>query len=196
MSSNAQRFAAAVLAAFKAAGHYTDQEVGDAGGPSTTTLTKLRKVADEGASMPPPRSDTLKKIDKAADWEPGSARELWQFGTSPKLSKPSNLHEVLGLEPPSPEEMRRQRRAARRGSGFEGWVESLADRILELEERLDSLEDSLRESGGEAHDFRAAANQEPAPSPAEQLGTQSDYDIAAHDEEHTIAEEQEGDEFP
>lgn len=147
MSSNAQRFAAEVLAAFRAAGHYTDQEVGDAGGPSTTTMTKLRKVAEGEGEMPEPRGDTYKKIDAAAEWMPGSARALWRDGSIPKRSTASDrMRDALGLERPTPEAIRRQRRRTRYSDGADGFVERLADRLLEVEERLDVLELELRKA--------------------------------------------------
>lgn len=167
MSSNAQRFAETVLAAFKAAGHYTDKEVGDAGGPSTTTLTRLRKVAEEGEPMPPPRGDTLRNIDRAADWPPGSARALWHEGRAPVAMRRPNLFQIVGEQEPTTEQVRRQRRSSK-PSGLDGWVESLANRILEVEERLDYLESRLGAADG----------------------------LAAHDEEHDIEDEQGHDEHP
>lgn len=141
MSSNAQRFASTVLAAFRAAGHYTDQEVGDAGGPSTTTMTKLRKVSESEGDMPEPRGDTYKKIDAAAEWAPGSARALWRDGVAPKRSSTTDrMREALGLSRPAPEVLRRQRSETRYPDSLDGFVERLADRLLEVEERLDALE--------------------------------------------------------
>lgn len=165
MSSNAQRFAKAVLDAFKAAGAYTDKEVGDAGGPSTTTLTTLRKVASgERSSMSEPRSDTLRKIDRAAHWETGSARALWESGASPRVRV--GLREVLsGDRIPTP--VREQRVRQQTSGGIDQFLQRLADRVLELEERVDLLEES-RPS------LRAIA----------------------HDEEHTIEFEQGHDETP
>jgi hypothetical protein len=75
-----QRFAKIVLAAFKTAGRHTDEEVGDADGPSTSTMSKLRKVALGESLMATPRGDTYKRIDTAAKWERGSAREVWAGG--------------------------------------------------------------------------------------------------------------------
>lgn len=144
MSSKAQQFAATVLAAFSEAGHHTDEEVGDAGGPSTTTMTKLRKVALGEMDMSPPRSDTLRKIDRAADWKGGSARKLWLDGTPPELNNRAEFRAALGGPPLTAEE--RRRRGPRPMGGFEGWVESLADRVLELEERVDILEADLKQA--------------------------------------------------
>ncbi len=154
MSSDAQRFAVTVLAAFRGAGLFTDQEIVAAGGPSTTTLTKLRKVAEAGGTMPVPRGDTLKKIDRAAVWEQGSARKLWYDGTDPQPYK-SPLREALGVPEPSPEDRHRQDRLVRSGTGLEAWVAQLADRVLELEERLDLVESELAGSNVQVRDDRA-----------------------------------------
>ncbi len=132
MSSNAQSFATEVLHGFKAAGCHTDEEIREAGGPSTTTLTKLRKVAEGDGTMPPPRGDTLRKIDRAASWVSGSARALWATGTAP----------VPHRSPGMPSDQIRPSKPVR-PSGFEGYVERLADRLLEVEERLDILEQEL-----------------------------------------------------
>ncbi|WP_028654855.1 hypothetical protein [Nocardioides sp. J54] len=82
MSANAQHFATVVLEAFKAARHFTVDQVVAAGGPSTTTMTKLRK-ASEGEALSRPRGDTMRKIDVAAGWPDGSAEVLWETGTLP-----------------------------------------------------------------------------------------------------------------
>lgn len=80
--SSQQDFARRVLAAFKDAGHYTDDEVKDAGGPSSTTMTKLRKARD-GQEMDEPRGDVHRRIDTAAGWQIGSSRMLWHKGQEP-----------------------------------------------------------------------------------------------------------------
>lgn len=83
MSSNAQRFAAEVIAAFKRAGLHSQQEVRDAGGPSTTTQTQLVKVARGELDIDLPRGDVLRKIEDAAKWKRGSARALFESGAEP-----------------------------------------------------------------------------------------------------------------
>lgn len=76
MSSQAQDYAKRVLMAFEIAGLYTDEEIKAAGGPSSSTMTKFRRVA-EGDDMPEPRGDTHRRIDTALGWPMGSSRELW-----------------------------------------------------------------------------------------------------------------------
>lgn len=144
MSSDPQHFATTVLQAFRDAGLHTDQEIVDAGGPSTTTLTKLRKVAQGSEVMPEPRGDTLRKVDRAVHWQPGSARALWATKAAPVIIKSAAMRmaEVLGTStPPQP----RQPLKRYRIEGIESYVEDLADRVLELEERLDILEQQLSE---------------------------------------------------
>lgn len=80
-----QVFAQRVLAAFEDVGRLTDLDVDRAGGPSSTTMTKYRKVAAGAATMPEPRGDTYRAIDAAAGWRPGSARALWRRGVEPEV---------------------------------------------------------------------------------------------------------------
>lgn len=143
MSSDPKQFALRVLQGFKDAGHHTDEEIGGAGGPSTTTLTKLRKVAEEGSHLAALRGDTLRKIDKAADWTPGSARALWMNGAEPRPVRASGLREALGQSPLTPAQVREARQRQRAVGTLEGYVEHLADRLLEVEERIDYLEQDL-----------------------------------------------------
>lgn len=104
-----QEFAQAVLDAFEAAGLHTDDELHDARGPSSTTMTKYRKVAAGVETMKEPRGDSYRAIDRAAGWEPGSARALWRRGARPVpqsefLSSPKDLaalrEYVLGADLP------------------------------------------------------------------------------------------------
>ena len=90
MSSQQQNFARRVLAAFKDAGHYTDDEIKSAGGPSSTTLTKLRKAA-AGLGMDEPRGDVHRRIDVAAGWRPGASRALWHHGQEPSAETAGDL---------------------------------------------------------------------------------------------------------
>lgn len=87
MSEREQRFASVVLAAFVAAELSTDVEIVRAGGPSNSTLTKYRAARDDGAPLAEPREPTWSKIDKAARWEPGSARRVWA-GEDPTPVRP------------------------------------------------------------------------------------------------------------
>lgn len=83
MPADPQAFAQRVLDAFTARGHVTDALIEAADGPSTSTMTKLRKVAKGIETMPYPREPTWSKIDRAAGWQRGSARGLW-FGRDPR----------------------------------------------------------------------------------------------------------------
>lgn len=91
MSSDAQRFARLVLGAFAAAGRTTDAEIVKAGGPSTSTMTKIRATAEDGAPLAEPRQPTWQKIERAANWPVGSAQKVW-FG--------ADAPDPLPAEPP------------------------------------------------------------------------------------------------
>jgi hypothetical protein len=77
-----ERYCSTVLRAFKARGLATDQDVIAAGGPSTSTMTKLRErtLAETG-----PRGDVHRKVDAAAGWVAGSSRALWEEGALPRV---------------------------------------------------------------------------------------------------------------
>ncbi|GAA5154658.1 hypothetical protein GCM10023340_38580 [Nocardioides marinquilinus] len=151
MSSDPQAFVRTVLAAFEAAGRATDDEVGRAGGPSNTTMAKYRKVAKGEMTMEEPRGDVLKRIDVAANWKQGSARALWRWQREPQpASAGSALSEALGVV--SPSDLNRVVHL----EGFEGYVERLAERLTEVEERLDLLEAEL--GRGAAHRLEVAAD--------------------------------------
>lgn len=139
MSSNPSEFAQRVLKAFDDAGHATDEEVGDAGGPSTTTLAKYRKVASGDMSMTEPRGDVLKRIDRAAGWRSGSARALWRDGKEPEAPRQSALEAIAG----------KPGRTVRVGS-LDGYVEWLAERLTEVEERIDLLTAAIQERNAPA----------------------------------------------
>ena len=61
-----------------------------------------------------------------------------------------------------------------RPAGKPDYSQLTNDQLLEL------VRERMRNEGGGEHD-RSAANQKPAPSPAEQLGTQDDYELVAND---------------
>lgn len=82
-----QEFARVVLAAFKDAGMRSDTDVAQARGPSTTTMSKLRKVADGEVDMTRPRQPTWDAIDRVAKWKPGSAMRVWDGG-DPEPAEP------------------------------------------------------------------------------------------------------------
>jgi hypothetical protein len=93
MSADAARFAKVVLDAFAAAGRLTDSQVGKAGGPSTSTMTKLRAAKEKGAPLAEPRAHTLQAIESAADWAPGSAARVWEGG-EPEPALPPGVQEI------------------------------------------------------------------------------------------------------
>lgn len=143
MSTDEQHFATQVLAGFRDAGRHTDAEVVAAGGPSTSFLTNLRKVAAGEGTMPAPRGDTLRRIDRATDWKPGSARELWLTGKLPEKWRSASVRmaDILGLSADGmdhvPSEPRRYQRS------LDGYLELLGDRVTDLQERVDLLEQHL-----------------------------------------------------
>lgn len=178
MSSKSQRFAEVVLAAFATEGHTTDELVHDAGGPSSTYMTGLRKTA-AGAEMKEPRSDTYRRIERAAGWKRGSGRRVWLGGEPETLNRSADvLREVLGLSPDVVvEERPRGPRKKRYFDGPEGFMERVFDRLLDLEEQVESMDARLTqlEEVGEEHD-RSPATSEPASGPGK---TKSDYAKAA-----------------
>lgn len=91
MTTQGQAFAAVVIDAFRQAGHGTDEEIVGAGGPSTSTLTKLRKAAAGEEDYPEPRNPTWRKIEKAAGWSAGDARRTWETGEAPARSVGSDV---------------------------------------------------------------------------------------------------------
>lgn len=153
--SSQQEFAAKVLAAFEEAGHYTDKEVGEAGGPSTTFMTALRKAAAGELVIPEPRSDTFRKIDRAAEWNAGGARGLWTTGRIPdRKTADRRLGEALGMPPKSPAQKRAD--YMRRAPGIESYIQEIADRLLEVEERVDLVEEEIRQARSPGTRLRAA----------------------------------------
>lgn len=92
MSADEQRFARIVLAAFEAAGRTSDQLVGRAEGPSTSTMTKLRKAAEGTGTLAEPRSQTWAAIEKAANWPAGSARLVWEGADPPSVLPEGTRH--------------------------------------------------------------------------------------------------------
>lgn len=149
MSSNPSEFAQRVLNAFEEAGHATDEEVGNADGPSTTTLAKYRKVAAGEMTMGEPRGDVMKRIDQAAKWEPGSARALWRQGRAPEPATRtvSSVAAQLGVSA--------SRRTGR--GGVDGFLDNMADRLTEVEERLDLITAKLEELSAPPFNLRSVA---------------------------------------
>jgi hypothetical protein len=159
VSAKQQRFAQVVLKAFVDAGRATDKEVGEAGGPSTSTMTTLRKVARGGGTMRDPRPDSLRKIERAARWTTGSARALWETGAEPTVEPRYTFTDAVRDFPPGVETLTREEARIYFGTGLATAVERLTDRVLELEERLDLLEDQLSE-GPARTGFALAADED------------------------------------
>lgn len=75
-----QTFARRVIQGFLDAGLLTDWEIGQAGGPSDSYMTALRRAAAGDDAMPEPRRPTQRRIEDAAGWERGSAQRVWDGG--------------------------------------------------------------------------------------------------------------------
>ncbi|MDG3012185.1 helix-turn-helix transcriptional regulator [Rhodococcus sp. D2-41] len=67
----------------------TQEEVREAGGPSIATLSAL----ENGVGKPPSRA-TLRKLDAALQWSPGSAERVWRGGTPDALTPAVPLTEL------------------------------------------------------------------------------------------------------
>src|SRR5690349_11627881 len=74
MTLEGERFRDAVTSRAKELGRRTDALLAAAGGPSTTTMTKVRHGDYR------PRRDTMEKFDTALKWELGSAWRVWNGG--------------------------------------------------------------------------------------------------------------------
>lgn len=93
-----EEFARVVLAAFREAGITSDTDVARAKGPSTSTMTKLRKAASGEADLARPRQPTMDAIDRTARWEPGSAAKVWDGG-KPELAPEPTPPLPAGVKP-------------------------------------------------------------------------------------------------
>lgn len=133
MSSEQRRFAQRVLEAFAASGRTTDQEVATAGGPSSTTMTTLRKLADGTTRVARLRSDTLRRIDAAAGWAEGTAKAAWITGSTDPIE--STAHTLSGHGA--------IHRQSFTGYGLDDYLRGLEVRLLDTEERLDAIEARL-----------------------------------------------------
>lgn len=194
-----QDFARAVLEAFERAGRATDMDVVNAGGPSTTTMTSLRKAAAGKIFLKPPRNDTFRRIDDAANWKPGTARRVWRDGHVP----PGNTAALRTVND------------ANRGIAVgevEAYILNLQDRLAALEARMNAIEaqraraqhedvpDSLLGNSAAIEiwlegDIDAAVAQRMAAQMSEDTSNVPDA-IAAHEEEVSIAGEQEESDTP
>lgn len=87
---DAERFRDIVMGRIEHLGLTSDQ-IARSGGPSTTTMSKIRK-----ADPTPPRGDTYGKLDEALRWKKGSARRVARFGGDPiELPAGLELEEAL-----------------------------------------------------------------------------------------------------
>lgn len=66
--------------------------IGDAGGPSTTKMSSIRRPDPK-----PPRSDIYRKLDRALRWRPGSAKRV-AFGGHPVELPPVYETDILMRE--------------------------------------------------------------------------------------------------
>lgn len=127
-----QRFAALVIAGFREAGHSSDADVVAAGGPSTTFMTKLRKVAKGEEDMPQPRGDTMRRIEVAAQWPPGVARRVWDGGDVGTVR-------ATGLHPAAVD-----KRVWPADPVTRQWIWALMDEYNHLTDRIVALEREVR----------------------------------------------------
>lgn len=88
---DAERFRDIVMARVKKLG-LTSDKIARTGGPSTTTMSKIRK-----ADPKLPRGDTYEKLDKALRWKEGSARRVAVFNGDP-VELPAGLELDEALE--------------------------------------------------------------------------------------------------
>lgn len=96
MSAESQHFARVVLDRFDDLDLTTDAAIAKVHGPSSSTMTNLRKAADSADyTLRPPRGDLLEKIDRAARWVPGSAGRLWRKGAEPRVEIEASLVEAI-----------------------------------------------------------------------------------------------------
>lgn len=167
MSSNSQRFASLVIAAFDDRALTTDELVKQAGGPSNTYMTSLRKAADGKADMTEPRSDTYRRIEVAGNWKKGTARLVWRGADPVVIPKYEPVSEWS-----TPESLPPRRRFS---TGLEGYAERIADRLMDLEERVDLLEQQLHERLG--GDGNVDADHAGDPAPTTEPGSGSDLDV-------------------
>lgn len=92
MSSQRERFRDVVLARAESIGLTSDAQIVAAGGPSTSTLTKIRALATD------PRGDVLRRFDVALQWPQGSALRLWRDGVEPPNLAATSLEDFTDVE--------------------------------------------------------------------------------------------------
>lgn len=143
MPTDAQDFAKHVLSAFEDAGHFTDPQVSAAGGPSSSTMTLLRKVAEGKVTINEPREPTWSKIDRAANWAPGSARRVWRGGQpvgtlvedANYVASPGTLTVPGDTDSEVLREIRAMRESVERLVNLPAQLDSLSQRVARLEQQ-------------------------------------------------------------
>lgn len=91
MSTNAERFAE-IVKTRRLELDYNQIELGDAGGPSNTTLTKV-----EGGTLEELTRTTARKLDVGLRWLPGSARKVWEGGDPTPIPDGVRVQDAEGL---------------------------------------------------------------------------------------------------
>lgn len=92
MSSQREVFRDVVLARAEEIGLSSDARIVAAGGPSSSTLTKIRALSTD------PRGDVLQRLDTALRWPAGSALRLWRDGVAPSAQGASSLEDFTDVE--------------------------------------------------------------------------------------------------
>lgn len=92
MSSQREKFRDVVLARAEELGLTSDARIVAAGGPSTSTMTKIRALGTD------PRGDVLQRLDSAMRWPTGSALRLWRDGVAPSITATSSLEDFTDVE--------------------------------------------------------------------------------------------------
>jgi transcriptional regulator with XRE-family HTH domain len=88
MTTNAARLAQAVRARREQL-DLSQLDVGQAGGPSNTTLTEIENGRVEKLSR-----TTARKLDVGLQWEPGSAKRAWEGGEPTPLRPTRDLEDL------------------------------------------------------------------------------------------------------
>ena len=89
MSTNADRLAERVRAR-RAQLDMSQLDVWQAGGPSNTTLTEIENGRLENLTR-----TTARRLDQGLEWEPGSARRVWEGGEPSPRKVTGELDELV-----------------------------------------------------------------------------------------------------
>lgn len=137
-ASSGARFAMRVISRFQELGLVTDDDIAQAGGPSSTTMTKFRAAMQEDLDFAMPRGDTRKRIEKAARWKAGSALALWNGGEPTPL--PDEHDDEIGFT--TWDDMKNPRYDAKHMARR---LDELAEENAELRRRLAAAEERIEE---------------------------------------------------